>query len=536
MINSGNILVIEDQENWRSRIRRVLERAGYAVTAVGSREEALQTLREHLYHLAIVDLSLESGDAQDEQGMHILQDMQDMGLSEAVTTIILSGHGTTERMRTAFRDYGVVDFLSKREFDADELLTTVRKAWSDKVQVSLDLQILPRELDFEALVANLQIEGQRIRRRSDSAHRIASELRELFRRLFFRCASIVVTPLSRGYSGAGVISVRPVYADSGVGACLVVKFGDRVQITREYANFKKYVEAFIGHGRTTGLIEVRYTPRLGGILYTFLGTDVEQLASFETFYRQHDVAEIEAVIDDLFNVTCARWYANRSAIAPMDLVAEYLAMFEVDSLEALGNGVFIGSLKRYRQRRRLDIPGVPVDNLPNPIDALSDQSLIFVTSRSVTHGDLSAENILIDASGRTWLIDFYRTGPGHILRDCVELEAVVKLLLLDVDDMGSRYELEHALAKMSTFDQVQHMPDKLDGAVADVQKAYAVVRKIRRIARQLAQTYNAVDFSEYQVGLVLHSLNVARFLSLPVEQRVHALMAASLGAQALGIT
>jgi thiamine kinase-like enzyme len=45
------------------------------------------------------------------------------------------------------------------------------------------------------------------------------------------------------------------------------------------------------------------------------------------------------------------------------------------------------------------------------------------TSIAITHGDLHAGNLLIDDSNNIWVIDFERTGEGHVLQDFIELES-----------------------------------------------------------------------------------------------------------------
>jgi hypothetical protein len=44
------------------------------------------------------------------------------------------------------------------------------------------------------------------------------------------------------------------------------------------------------------------------------------------------------------------------------------------------------------------------------------------TYRSITHGDLNGGNIFVDKGGRPWLIDFFKSGWGPVLRDLAELE------------------------------------------------------------------------------------------------------------------
>ena len=80
---------------------------------------------------------------------------------------------------------------------------------------------------------------------------------------------------------------------------------------------------------------------------------------------------------------------------------------------------------------RLSFPGLDQPFL-NPVRWFQ-QNRRWPTSlyTCYTHGDLHSQNILLDDNGQAWLIDFYRTGAGHILRDLIELETDIKFNLLD---------------------------------------------------------------------------------------------------------
>jgi hypothetical protein len=65
---------------------------------------------------------------------------------------------------------------------------------------------------------------------------------------------------------------------------------------------------------------------------------------------------------------------------------------------------------------------MPLFDLPDPLDRLSDilHSTVEGT-RSVIHGDLNLENVLVGPGDLVWLIDFAQTCEGHPLRDFAHL-------------------------------------------------------------------------------------------------------------------
>ena len=68
--------------------------------------------------------------------------------------------------------------------------------------------------------------------------------------------------------------------------------------------------------------------------------------------------------------------------------------------------------------------GLPLEGLPDPLQRLP--ALLYQTvsaTRSLIHGDLNLENVLVGPGGFVWLIDFARTRPGHPLFDFAHLQA-----------------------------------------------------------------------------------------------------------------
>jgi DNA-binding NtrC family response regulator len=105
----------------------LLQREGHQVEAVGGFQEALQILGEarHL-DLAILDIRLVETDDTNEDGLRLLARLHD---SQAHTKVIMiTGHGTMETQRKAFRDFHAFDFFRKEQFDTDEFRETVREA------------------------------------------------------------------------------------------------------------------------------------------------------------------------------------------------------------------------------------------------------------------------------------------------------------------------------------------------------------------------------------------------------------------------
>jgi hypothetical protein len=118
--------------------------------------------------------------------------------------------------------------------------------------------------------------------------------------------------------------------------------------------------------------------------------------------------------------------------------------------------------------------------------AIRDNSVLGPVPLSPTHGDLNANNILIDRHGFTWLIDFGRTGYGYRFRDFAELESVVGLDLRRHSNLNPLLRFEEILCSQTRWEDKIEAPDgrasELDDP--DLLKSLRVIQELRRIARQ----------------------------------------------------
>jgi two-component system nitrogen regulation response regulator NtrX len=123
----GKILIVEDYADWRELLSGLLQREGHQVEAVGTLAEA----REHIdrtgdLDLAILDIRLVETDETNEDGMRLLSEIQ--ARQGFARVIMITGHGTMETQRKAFREFHAFDFFRKEQFDSQEFREGVREA------------------------------------------------------------------------------------------------------------------------------------------------------------------------------------------------------------------------------------------------------------------------------------------------------------------------------------------------------------------------------------------------------------------------
>jgi DNA-binding NarL/FixJ family response regulator len=117
----SHVLLIEDEPDARASLACAIERAGYACTAVGSREEALTAARTGPFvDLIVTDIVL---DRDDRGGLDLIPAIRKMGIEAPIIVI------------TAFADVAKVKFalnagaayMLEKPFRAAELLEAFRQ-------------------------------------------------------------------------------------------------------------------------------------------------------------------------------------------------------------------------------------------------------------------------------------------------------------------------------------------------------------------------------------------------------------------------
>ncbi len=535
MNRQGRILVVDDLESWREELVETLQHDGFHADSASTATEALQRLDETLYHLLVLDIRLVDADHTNEDGISLLGELEKRGLSEATKVIMLSAHDTKEHMRMAFRDYKVADFLSKDKFSKQVFLESIWRAFSEEAHINQDLEVIWQEVSGpEQAVLNLEINGTRIKRNKSLRNQIALELDDLLCRLFYEAERVLVRPLTQGQSVTGVLWAQPFYT-SGGGRAVIVKFGDFHKIEEEYSNFKKFVQPFIGGGRNSTVLDIRRTPHLGGIIYSLLGADNEHLEDFGSFYRQAHSSKIIDVLGRLFLDTCGAWYANVGKLEPRNLTEEYQQLFGLTPekfehpLSELQRSVH-GTQKLYFKSLDSD------RRFKNPIVGIAGPTLVRSTYTCITHGDFNHQNLLIDTTGHTWLIDFQSTGRGHILRDVAKLDTECRLALLAAEEatLEERLRMEEALCSIDHFSQLGLLATSFSTENEALAKVYNVVVHLRGLAHKLVVQNQSDDMSEYYIALFYNAMNMLRFYG-PLVQREHALLCASILAERLGL-
>ena len=138
---------------------------------------------------------------------------------------------------------------------------------------------------------------------------------------------------------------------------------------------------------------------------------------------------------------------------------------------------------------------------------------------SYVHGDLNAANILVDAQDNVWVIDFFHSAPGRVLKDLAKFE---NDLLYVLTPLASSGDLAEALTLTSALKSVVDLKAPLQGPPDGVRsphllRAWQVLEALRGIGAQLC--HEDRHPLQLQVALLRYAVHTLGFEESSLLQR-----------------
>lgn len=307
-----------------------------------------------------------------------------------------------------------------------------------------------------------------------------------------QATDMYVSEMDKGLSGARVLAARFMTADSRMSRSFVIKLGRIDKLEREAANIEQLVCPYVpGVDRPV----YRRGLRKALIAQGFVGLHTNGTpVSFRLYSRSH--ADSGKLVLKLFRDRLGNWYnrthAGEACIQPLkSLFVPYLKK----------GGQFLfprqwNLLKTWVS----ETTGVPWHNPAAAFAEVIDCKV--VSPRTIIHGDLHAQNLLVDEGGEIWPIDFAWTqGNGSPLLDFAMLECSLKFLAIPQrSDLRSLFLLEHQLVNAP-------IPKITLSAIPYRTEIRNVLNAIIAV-RQLACREMRLAFDDYQKALFLMTFSL----------------------------
>lgn len=113
---SDSILIVDDDEVFRTRLSRAFSARGLSVSEASSVDQAIEVAKEHQPYYAVIDLSM-----PEKSGLEFLPILK--SVSPQTKSIMLTGFGSIVTTVEAMK-LGAIDYLSKPA-DADTILSAL---------------------------------------------------------------------------------------------------------------------------------------------------------------------------------------------------------------------------------------------------------------------------------------------------------------------------------------------------------------------------------------------------------------------------
>jgi DNA-binding NarL/FixJ family response regulator len=466
----------------------MLEPQGYRVqVAEGLGQElpnlAITLARSFRPHVAIVDLRLLDEYRDERSGLGLLHSLQ------PARCILYSAYLKPEVTREALKEYGAYDCIGKSE-KPERLMYAIAEAALESCAGRRGLSVrLPSAWTHKKIVQTFF--GDETDIPPDIVEDVIGQLFPDNREVVLETMEGEVASSISAYQRRSI--VLKVYPDDLEPK--VIKLAPVKRVRSEARNYQEYIRDRLIGSFYAQLERSAEFWDLGGSVYTFLGSSLKNLPSFSAFYRREkDPEMILRPLKHFFKEVWRRHYEERKRPENQSLFQIYDRSFRLkERLESFTN-----------QEEKRAFPGLPGAHT-NPVPWVlrhSDSSFIPEARVAITHGDVHGDNLFVDGE-HAWAIDFERTGPGHVLRDFVELEVdiLTRLATTNSQDLSGFYELAVALAA-PTDPSTACQPTASLSTKAEARKALYVISGIRCMAKEASRCR---DSREYYWGLLLES-------------------------------
>ena len=318
----------------------------------------------------------------------------------------------------------------------------------------------------------------------------SGETDELLLRYLFRdCREVTLRVLDGGFSGNLVFGSESIDLHGHQQAPYVVKIGSQEPIGQEREAFEQ-IEKVLGNNapRITefadfggrGALKYRYAAMGGGFANTFQKLYCSGLPR----------GKVEYYLSMVFRQQLGRFY-KAATLEAVNLLEYY--WFKPDwaphvrkSVETVLGRTADGEMLRLPGGKRFPNPCLFYERDLVSVLPLAEGSSYF----SYIHGDLNGANIIVDSHDNVWLIDFFHTHRGHVLRDLIKLE---NDLLYIFTPMNSQEELDEAVLLTDALLRVEDLRVPLP----DIESTGLTLPEMRR-------SYETICFLRSFYPLLIH--------------------------------
>jgi hypothetical protein len=210
-----------------------------------------------------------------------------------------------------------------------------------------------------------------------------------------------------------------------------MKILPRAEGEDEKANYDKFVRSALPTMCRPELLGFARTRNHAGLCYSFVGgREGHEVDTLTNYLQRGDTTKVDLLLQIIFDPMRDTWYSPPLIREESDIALRYLARYFTRKRDAAeSEAILQACTARYFNAERID-GGCAIGGTSFP----SPHALLFAHDRKrpyrscILHGDLNTDNIIAaHEQARVTLVDFQKTGRGHVYEDLVALEAGVRI-------------------------------------------------------------------------------------------------------------
>jgi hypothetical protein len=234
-----------------------------------------------------------------------------------------------------------------------------------------------------------------------------------------------------GRSGARIFKVKPAAGSDrrSRGPSAVVKISPLAAGACERANFDQFVRVHLPLAYRPDLLGFAEVGDRAALCYSFVGED-ERPESLSDRLAAGDLASLEYVFSSLVETLWQSWYGSHLIEAETDLARYYLDRYfeNLAAVTRAEEALFAYASRYFNAEHGKQRCSIGETVFPSVCSTLFSRKDERAYRSCILHGDLNSDNVILGRGRRSaQLIDFHRTGRGHVFQDLVSLEASVRI-------------------------------------------------------------------------------------------------------------
>ena len=332
---------------------------------------------------------------------------------------------------------------------------------------------------------------------------------KLIKYVFRNSKNLDLKVLDGGFSGNLVLSASSIDLNGHIEAPHVLKIGDQELIGRERMSFEK-IEQVLGNNAPR-ITDFADSSGRGILKYRYAAMGKGLSSSFQNLFMNGiSLKKIKKYLETIFIDQLGRFYVA-STFEKINFF-DYYGFGSVSIDNILRNVKFVCGSEVLSEELELS-KGI---TFPNPIFFYT-RDLKNISTKSngyahlaYVHGDLNGANIIIDAQENLWIIDFFHTHRGHIIKDLVKLENDLLYIytpILNIEDFQDALKISEVL--FNTNDLAEPLPNlsSLDIVNSSFHRTYETLRILRSFYPKLIKMdRNPTQLFISQLRYAMHTL------------------------------